>query len=124
MKLRSGIAGIGIALAAVSLWAFGLNYNASKSNTGNIVVYPESVTGAQATALLAEVDKGKTAPTEVTIKANLSKNGVKQGVVKQIVIENTAGKTTVLLLDDPADLTKARAAMANTSTSRSNQQHN
>ena len=43
---------IAVLVAASSLSAFGLNYNASKSNTGNIVVHPSSVTEAQATAIL------------------------------------------------------------------------
>lgn len=112
-----------LAFGAVSLSAFGLNYNASKSNTGNIVVHPSSVSEAQAAAVLADIDKGKQAPTEAAVKGYLTAHGVKAGMIKQIVIEQTGGKTTVLLLDAPGDLPNARGA-ANTPTSRSNQQHN
>ena len=112
-----------LAAGAVCLSAFGLNYTASKSNTGNIVVHSPAVSEAQAAAILAEIDKSKQAPSEAAVRGYLKKTGVKQGAIKTIVVETTGGKTTVLLLDDPADLTKAKDVV-NTATSRSNQQHN
>jgi type IV secretory pathway protease TraF len=114
---RAGI----VAVAAVSLFA-GLNYNASKSNTGNIVVHSSSVSGAQAASILREIDKAS-APTEADVRGYLTKAGVKPGAIAKIVIETTDGKTTVLLLDDAGDESKARS-VANITTSRSNTQHN
>lgn len=111
MRQPAIVAAMGMALAVVSLYAFGLNYNASKSNTGNIVVHPTSVSDGQAAAILADLDKGKQAPTEASVKQYMKAHGVQQGAIKQIVIENTGGKTTVILLDDPGDLVKARAVI-------------
>ena len=110
-----------VALGAVSLFA-GLNYNASKSNTGNIVVHSSSVSGAQAASILRDIDKAS-APTEADVRGYLATAGVKPGAIAKIVIEQTGGKTTVLLLDDAGDEGKARSA-ANITTSRSNTQHN
>jgi hypothetical protein len=109
--------------AAPSLSAFGLNYNASKSNTGNIVVHPSSVTEAQATAILAMIDKERQAPSQASIEAYLKAAGVKQGFIKSIIVEPNQGKTNVFLLADPSDEKNARGA-ANVTTSRSNTQHN
>jgi hypothetical protein len=115
---------IAMSLAATSsLSAFGLNYNASKSNTGNIVVHPSSVTEAQATAILAMIDKERQAPNQASIEEYLKVTGVKQGSIKSIIVEPNQGKTTVLLLADPSDEKNARG-VANVTTSRSNTQHN
>ena len=114
---------IAVLVAAPSLSAFGLNYNASKSNTGNIVVHPSSVTEAQASAILAMIDKERQAPSQASIEGYLKAAGVKQGSIKSIVVEPAQGKTTVFLLADPSDEKNARGA-ANVTTSRSNTQHN
>jgi hypothetical protein len=114
---------IAVLVAAASLSAFGLNYNASKSNTGNIVVHPSSVTEAQASAILAMIDKERQAPSQASIEGYLKAAGVKQGSIKSIVVEPAQGKTTVFLLADPSDEKNARGA-ANVTTSRSNTQHN
>ena len=114
---------IAVLVAASSLSAFGLNYNASKSNTGNIVVHPSSVTEAQASAILAMIDKERQAPSQASIEGYLKAAGVKQGSIKSIVVEPAQGKTTVFLLADPNDEKNARGA-ANVTTSRSNTQHN
>jgi hypothetical protein len=110
-------------VAAPALSAFGLNYNASKSNTGNIVVQPSSVTGAQAMAVLAMIDKEHQAPSQASIEAYLKAAGVKPGTIKSIIIEPNQGRTTVYLLADPGDEKNARGA-ANITTSRSNVPHN
>jgi type IV secretory pathway protease TraF len=121
-KHLSVIATTGIVLAAaVSLFA-GLNYNASKSNTGNIIVTPPSVGPAQAVVILREIDKAS-ALTEADVRGYLTKAGVKPGAIAKIVIEQVDGKTTVLLLEKPDDETNARSVV-NTNTSRSNTQHN
>jgi len=108
-------------VSAVSVFA-GLNYNASKSNTGNIVVCSPAVSGAQVATIMREIDRAS-ALTEADVRGYLTKAGVKQGVIAKIIIEQAGGKTTVLLLDDPDDETKARS-VANIATSRSNTQHN
>jgi len=119
-SIRIASAGIVLA-AAVSLFA-GLNYNASKSNTGNVIVTPPSVGSGQAAVILREIDEAS-APTEADVRGYLTKAGVKPGVIAKIIIEQTGGKTTVLLLEKPDDETKARSVV-NTNTSRSNTQHN
>jgi hypothetical protein len=117
-------AAIAVLLVAVpSLPAFALNYNSSKSNTGNIVVHPPLVTEAQANAILAMIDKERQAPSQASIEAYLKAAGVKQGSIKSIIVEPNQGKTTVFLLADPSDEKNARGA-ANVTTSRSNTQHN
>ena len=120
MKHRS-MATIAFLLAGtLSLFAFSVNYNASKSNTGNIVVHTSSVTEAQAAAILAEIDKSRQAPTEAALRSLMTAQGIKQGKMK-LIIQQKDGKNIVLMLDDPADEKKARDA-ANSATSRSNAQ--
>lgn len=116
-------AAIAVLVAASSLSAFAVNYNSSKSNSGNIVVHPPSVTEAQATAILAMIDKERGAPSQASIEGYLKVTGVKQGSIKSIIVEPNQGKTTVFLLADPSDEKNARGA-ANVTTSRSNTQHN
>ncbi len=115
MTHRLSILRIG-ALAAIplSLFAFGLNYNASKSNTGNICVHPTSVSEAQAAKILAEVDKGSQPPTEASVRAILTATGIKQGSFKSIIIEpnSSTHKFTILLLANPTDEKAARSAIA------------
>lgn len=122
MKHRS-MAAIAFLLAAtLSLFAFSVNYNASKSNTGNIVVHPSSVTEAQAAAILAEIDKSRQAPTEAALRSLMTAQGIEQGKMK-LIIQQKDGKNIVLMLDDPADEKKAQDAV-NSATSRSNTSHN
>jgi hypothetical protein len=125
MNHRPSIAAIGVVLAAAgALSAFAINYNSSKSNSGNIVVHSPTVTETQAAAILASLDKSRQAPTEAAIQGFIKAAGVKQGAIKAIIIEPNQGKTNVLLLDDPADEKTARAAMINAASSHSNTQHN
>ncbi|GEM_PF-6552371 len=112
------VALLGAALSAA------INYNSSKSNTGNIALaYPSTVTAAQAAAVLSEIEKSGKAPTETTVRSILTAKGIKQGGFK-VIIEQKDNKTTILLLADPADEKAARAAAAKITTSRSNTQHN
>jgi hypothetical protein len=107
----------------VATSAFALNYNSSKSNTGNIVIaYPSTVSDAQAAGALAELEKTHQTPTEAAVRPILTAKGVKQGGMK-IIIEQKDGKTNILLLADQNDEQKARAAI-NLNSSRSNTQHN
>jgi hypothetical protein len=109
--------------AALSLSAFGLNYNASKSNTGNyVLVHTSTVTEAQAAAILAEMEKSHRTPTEAALRSLMTAKGVKQGTMK-LIIEQQDGKNVVLMLDDPSEEKKARGA-TNPNSSRSNISHN
>src|ERR1700751_1875993 len=78
---------VGFALMS-SLSAFGLNYNASKSNTGNFTLsYPDGVLSqAQAAAVLAEFDKTGQAPTEAVVRRILTKQGVPASRVKAVQV--------------------------------------
>ena len=98
-----------ILLAVAGLLLAGLNYNASKSNTGNFVISYDSgiVTQAQASAILADLEKNAPkAIDESAVRSLLRKHGVSADRIKKIVIE--PGK--ILLLEDPADEARARAA--------------
>lgn len=124
MNHRVSITAALLLASAAALSAFAINYNSSKSNSGNIVVAPPSVTGAQANAILASIDKSRGTPTEASIRALLTATGVKQGAIKSIVIEQNQGKTTVLLLENSTDETAARASASKVTGTRSNTQHN
>lgn len=106
---------IGMMIAGVVLLA-GLNYNASKSNTGNIIVTPESVTAAQASAILAELEKSGKTPDEEAVRGAAAKHGIPKGVIKKIGVTGitTAGGSKgygITLLADPADEDRAKAEL-------------
>jgi hypothetical protein len=101
-----------------SLSAFSINYNSSKSNTGNFTLsYPDGVLSqAQATAVLAEFDKAGQAPTEAVVRQILTKQGVAASRVKAVrVIGMTSGGGSkgygIMLLEDPADEATARTSL-------------
>ena len=119
--MKSLIRAIGAGFALMSsLSAFGLNYNASKSNTGNFTLsYPDGVLSqAQAAGVLAEFDKTGQAPTEAVVRQILTKQGVAATRVKTVVI-TSYGMTAsgghkgygIMLLEDPADEATARASL-------------
>jgi hypothetical protein len=104
---------------AAALSAFGLNYNASKSNTGNIVLAysPDRMTEAQAAAVLAELEKGGAAPDEATLRQILKKQGVQADGIQKIVKPGMVGDPRTiaksycfLLLEKPEDLATALQA--------------
>jgi len=106
---------IGMMAAGVVLLA-GLNYNASKSNTGNIMVTPESVTAAQVSAIQADLEKSGKTPDEEAVRAAAAKHGVPKGLIKKVVITGiTSGGGSkgygITLLADPADEAVAKAAL-------------
>ena len=108
----------GILLALCLSVSAGLNYNASKSNTGNIVLaHTSTVSEAQASAVLAELDKSRQTPSESALRNSLTKAGVKQVTKMKIIVESKDGKTIVLLLDDPGDEKNARD-VANTAAAQ------
>jgi hypothetical protein len=102
---------------AATLSAFAVNYNASKSNTGNIVIVysPDRVTQVQATAVLAQLEKLGAAPDEAAMREILKKQGVQADGIKQIVvtaIASNAGSKAygILLLEKAEDEAAAREA--------------
>jgi hypothetical protein len=119
MKSLLGTSVVGLAVA-VSLSAFGLNYNASKSNTGNFTLsYPDDVLSrAQAAAVLAELDKAGKAPTEAVVRQILTQQGVSASRVKTIRVIGitSAGGSKgygIMLLENPDDEATARASLEN-----------
>ena len=100
---------------AAALFAFGLNYNASKSNTGNVIVTPEFVTSAQAAAILADLEKAGGTPTEAVVRQALKKNGVDSIKIQKIVTGMTASGGSkgygIMLLASPGDEAAAKATM-------------
>lgn len=95
----------------------GLNYDASKSNTGNFVVTPVGVfTPDEVLKITKMVDQADPRKLdEATVRGFLMQvNGTKQGSIKAIVIDhNPGGKTNnILLLADPKDADAARGALA------------
>lgn len=114
--MKSSYLAIGVLLAGVvSLVAFGLNYNASKSNTGNIIVTPDYVTKAQAAAILAEVEKTGKTPDEAAVRTVMTRHGVPSDRIKKVVIGITSSGGSkgygIMLLDDPANEGAARQEM-------------
>jgi hypothetical protein len=117
MKSFVGAIAVGFALAA-SLSAFAINYNSSKSNSGNFALsYPDEVLSqAQAAAVLTELDKAGKAPTEAVVREILAKQGVPASRVKTVrLIGITSGGGSkgygIMLLEDPADEATARASL-------------
>ncbi|HLW75457.1 MAG TPA: hypothetical protein VKS01_00710 [Bryobacteraceae bacterium] len=99
----------------VSVFA-AINYNSSKSNTGNILVAPEVVTSAQAAAILADLEKSGKTPDEGEVRAAAAKHGVPKGLIKKVNITGiTSGGGSkgygITLLADPADEAAANAKM-------------
>ena len=108
--------GLLLAIAA-TLLAFGLNYNASKSNTGNFVLAysPDRLTAAQAAAVLNDMEKSGKTPDEAFVRVVLQKQGGMKGAALQKIViterTGTGGKGyTILLLEKPEDEATARAA--------------
>jgi hypothetical protein len=107
----------GLLLTMPSRSSASINYNSSKSNSGNFVVSynPDVVTQAQAKAILDDLDKkGQGAVDESTVKFIMHAHGVLQGKIKKIIIESGKSgqkRVTILLLADPAEEAQARGAI-------------
>jgi hypothetical protein len=98
---------------AVGLAAFAINYTASKSNTGNVIVSPDTIT-AQASAALADLEKAKGTPTQIAVSHALKNHGVDSVKMGKVVIyEITSGGGSkgygILLLANPNDEAAAKA---------------
>jgi hypothetical protein len=103
---------IAIAGLLLSAAVAGLNYNASKSNTGHFAIsYPTGVTKAQVSAILSDLEKLGKAPDEAAVQGMLKSHAVSAALAKKIVIEPGNGGATILLLADPADEAAARGAL-------------
>lgn len=90
-----------------------INYNSSKSNTGNITYPPNVVTADQVLIIRKEIDKATPmALDEPAVRGALKTAGVKEGSVKTVIVERGQGGKgySVLLLADPADEATARKA--------------
>ena len=117
--MKSILRAIAVGFAFMSsLSAFSINYNSSKSNTGNFTLsYPDGVLSqAQAAAVLAEFDKAGQAPTEAVVRQILTKQGVPAARVKTVrVIGITSGGGSkgygIMLLEDAADEATARSSL-------------
>jgi len=116
MKRLLALSAVTSLLVAVGLMAWaGSNLNSSRSNVYRMVHDTTAVTPAQATAILAELDK--IGPTdEATLKrwlpANFKKHGVQADRIKKIVIrpaDKMRKQTTILLLTNLADEPQAIA---------------
>ena len=92
----------------------GLNYSASKSNTGNfsIAYHNQLVSADQAAAVLNDLDKmGRRALDETALRGILKSHGVPADRIRKIVIEpGKSGRSggTILLLANPQDEAQAR----------------
>jgi hypothetical protein len=116
--LMIGTIGAVILVVAPCVCIAGLNYNASKSNTGYFVVSYDVniITLAQAGAILTDLEKEKAEGQPVDedgVREVMRKQGVQNDHVKKIIIETEAsGKsTTILLLSRREDENAGRAAV-------------
>ena len=116
------ITGLLLTLALVS--SATSNLNLSKSNVYRLTYHAGILTGAQATAMLAELDRlgpMSEAKLKLWLPANFRRFGIKAENVKKTLIlpPGTAGpQTAVILLSDPAD--EARALASTVKSSKSN----
>ncbi len=104
------------ALAVVTV-GFAINYNSSKSNSGNIVVAPDFVTKSQAAAVLADLEKSGKTPDETAVRAAMKKHGVAADRIREVHITGiTSGGGSkgygILLLENASDESTARAELA------------
>src|SRR3989337_3496215 len=107
-----------LALAVVALgsisWA-ATNLNSSRSNIYRLIYPADIMSQAQATAILAELDKigpADDARLKQWLPANCKRHGVQAEHVQKIVIrpaDKTRKRTTIILLTNPADEAQAIA---------------
>ncbi|MBI4381795.1 MAG: hypothetical protein HY574_11480 [candidate division NC10 bacterium] len=116
MRRLFGIGAItGLLVAITSICFAATNLNSSRSNIYRVTYDTEVVSPAQASALLADLDKLGPAD-EATLKrwlpATLKKHGVRADRVKKIVVlpaSNTRKTITIIFLRNPADEAQAIA---------------
>ena len=106
-----------LALAVVALgsisWA-ATNLNSSRSNIYRLIYPADIMSQAQATALLAELDKigpADDARLKQWLPANFKRHGVQGDSIKKIIVlpaDKTRKSITLILLTNPADEPAAR----------------
>jgi len=93
-----------------------INYNSSKSNSGNFVLTysPNAASGAQAAAILGDLDKmGARVLDESTLRGILKTHGARTDHIRKIIIEpvkNGRPDGAIFLLENPTDEAQARSA--------------
>ncbi len=108
MKRIPGLALVLVTLGWIVCAAAASNLNLSKSNI-NRLVYPPSVSQAQAAAILATLDQAGPGMNEATVTKALQKAGIRD--IRKIVIlppSRTGSLSTIILLTNPADEPAAR----------------
>ncbi len=112
MKHHSTSAAIGALLLAAAFSAFGLDYIASRSNNGNIILAysPDRMTPAQAVAVFAELEKLDAVPDEAALRQVLKRQAVQADGIQKIVKTGMIGDPRAiakaycfLLLEKPED---------------------
>ena len=92
-------------------------YESRKSHTGDFVLSydPNFVTGAQAAAVLDDLERSEEPTDEPAVREILRKQGVQNESIRKVIIENRPGGgkgATILLLGRPAEETAARSAVS------------
>lgn len=95
-------------LSAASIVHAAANLNLSKSNVYRVVYDTSAMTAAQATALLAELDKlgpADEAKLKQWLPANFKRLGIQQDKIRKIVVRPDAARKSVsiMFLTNPAD---------------------
>jgi len=102
-------------VAMLSLSSAATNLNSSKSNIYRVIYDTTVVSPAQASALLAELDKlgpADEAKLKQWLSANFKKHGIEGDRIKKIIVRPaSAGRksTSIIFLKDPADEAQAIA---------------
>jgi hypothetical protein len=94
-----------------------VKYESRKSHTGDFVLSydPNFVTGAQAAAVLDDLERSEEPTDEPAVREILRRQGVQNESIKKVVIEKHPGGgkgATILLLGRPAEETAARSAIS------------
>jgi hypothetical protein len=117
MKNLLMLGAIGLLLAAFAPRSSAREkYESRKSHTGDFVLSydPNFVTGAQAAAILDELERSEEPTDEPAVREILRKQGVQNESIRKVIIEQrpNGGKgATILLLGRPAEETAARSAI-------------
>ena len=118
----AAIAGLLVTMLSLS-WA-ATNLNSSRSNIYRLTYPVDLVSGAQAKAILAELDKfgpADEAKLKHWLASNFKKHGIAADRVKKIVIlpkSKDLKETAIILLTNPAD--EAQAVATTVKSSKSN----
>jgi hypothetical protein len=106
-----------VALGSIS-WA-SISLNSSRSNVYRLIYPADLISQAQATAILASLDKAGKTVGEGQVTEIIKRHGVRAEAVKKIVIlpaDKTHKETAIILLTNPADEAQARHIAVGDST--------